>query len=41
MNQDYTDIIQQVSQVLFQAIKQRELNLAQNKDVVGIEFWWN
>ena len=32
MNQDYTDIIQQVSQVLFQAIKQRELNLAQNLD---------
>lgn len=30
MNQDYTDIIQQVSQVLFQAIKQREFNLAQN-----------
>ncbi len=32
MNQDYTDIIQQVSQVLLQAIKERELNLAQNVD---------
>lgn len=32
MNQDYTDIIQQVSQVLFQTIKQREFNLAQNLD---------
>lgn len=30
MNQDYTDIIQQVSQVLFQAIQEREFNLAQN-----------
>jgi hypothetical protein len=32
MNQDYTDIIQQVSQVLLQAIKEREFNLAQNVD---------
>lgn len=32
MNQDYTDIIQQVSQVLLQAIKQREFNLAQKVD---------
>ncbi|MFB2983662.1 hypothetical protein [Microseira sp. BLCC-F43] len=30
MNQDYSDIIQQVSQLLFQAIKDRELNLAVN-----------
>jgi hypothetical protein len=30
MNQDYTDIIQQVSQVWLQAIKEREFNLAQN-----------
>lgn len=32
MNQDYTDIIQQVSQVLLQAIKEREFNLVQNVD---------
>lgn len=30
MNQDYSDIIQQISQLLFQAIKERELNLAEN-----------
>src|SRR5919199_2805359 len=30
MDQDYTDIIQQVSQVLLQAIKERELSLSQN-----------
>lgn len=29
MNQDYTDIIQQVSQLLFQAIKERESSLSQ------------
>ncbi len=30
MNQDYTDIIQQLSQLLFQAIKERESSLSQN-----------
>jgi hypothetical protein len=30
MNQDYSDIIHGVSQLLFQAIKERELNLAEN-----------
>ncbi len=38
MNQDYTDIIQQVSQVLLQAIKEREFNLAQNVDKLDSEF---
>ena len=28
MNQDYTDIIQRLSQLLFQAIKEREVNLS-------------
>jgi hypothetical protein len=37
MNQDYTDIIQQVSQVLLQAIKEREFNLAQNVDKLDSE----
>jgi hypothetical protein len=37
MNQDYTDIIQQVSQVLLQAIKEREFNLAQNVDKLDNE----
>ena len=37
MNQDYTDIIQQVSQVLLQAIKEREFNLAQNLDKLDSE----
>jgi hypothetical protein len=37
MNQDYTDIIQQVSQVLLQAIKERELNLAQNVEKLDSE----
>lgn len=37
MNQDYTDIIQQVSQVLLQAIKQRELNLAQKVEKLDCE----
>ena len=33
MSQDYTDIIQQVSQVLLQAIKEREFNLAQKNQL--------
>jgi hypothetical protein len=37
MNQDYTDIIQQVSQVLLQTIKEREVNLAQNVDKLDSE----
>lgn len=37
MNQDYTDIIQQVSQVLLQAIKEREFNLVQNLDKLDSE----
>jgi hypothetical protein len=37
MNQDYTDMIPQVSQVLLQAIKQRELNLAQKVDKLDCE----
>ena len=37
MNQDYTDIIQQVSQVLLQAIKQPELNLAQKVEKLDCE----
>ena len=37
MNQDYTDIIQQVSQVLLQAIKEREFNLAQNLEKLDSE----
>jgi hypothetical protein len=37
MNQDYTDIIQQVSQVLLQAIKEREFNLAQKVEKLDHE----
>jgi hypothetical protein len=37
MNQDYTDIIQQVSQVLLQAIKKREFHLAQNLEKLDSE----
>jgi hypothetical protein len=37
MNQDYTDIIQQVSQVLLHAIKEREFNLAQKVEKLDSE----
>ncbi|HEY9651013.1 MAG TPA: hypothetical protein V6C95_10150 [Coleofasciculaceae cyanobacterium] len=37
MNQDYTDIIQPVSQVLLQTIKEREVNLAQNVEKLDSE----
>jgi hypothetical protein len=37
MNQDYTDIIQQLSQILLQAIKEREFNLAQKVEKLDSE----
>jgi len=37
MNQDYRDILQQISQILLQAIKKREFNLAQKMEKLAHE----